>query len=164
MEQKEKIRGYRNNNPLNIRYNASNNWAGRVTIDKSDSQFEEFISLYDGYRAAFVLLNNYINKYGFRTIREIISKWAPTSENNTESYIVYVCNYSGIKEDATLYFSNPVMMIPIVIAMTMVECGEVRSVEPILRAYLCVYAEKHPFEGKRDMFWSARFWDLIKRN
>lgn len=164
MEQKEKIRGYRNNNPLNIRYVTSNHWAGSITIDKKDSQFEEFTSLYYGYRAAFVLLYNYIHKTRLCTIRDVISKWAPSSENNTKGYIVYVCNYSGIKEDAKLYFSNPLMMIPIVIAMTMVECGEVRSTEPILKAYLAVCADKFPFTGMSKWHENSRFWDLIKEN
>lgn len=164
MEKNEKIRGYRCNNPLNIRYVASNNWKGSITINKMDGQFEEFLSLYYGYRAAFVLLWNYLNKARLRTIREIISKWAPSSENNTEGYIAYVCNYSGINENATLYFSDPLMMIPIVIAMTMVECGEVRSTEPILKAYLAVYAEKLPFKGMNKKHSNARFWDLIKEN
>ena len=164
MEQKEKIRGYRNNNPLNIRYNPANRWRGGIMYNKKDNHFEEFVTLFDGYRAGFVLLNNYINNYGLRTIHEIISKWAPNSENNTASYIAYVTTFSGINEYATLDFSNPSMMIPVVIAMTMVECGEVRTTEPILRAYLAVYAEKSSFDGKSITFWNARFWDLIKSN
>ena len=47
-------RGYRNNNPLNIRIDKKNPWLGRV-IPNTDGEFEQFTSMAYGYRAAMVL-------------------------------------------------------------------------------------------------------------
>ena len=91
-------RGKRNNNPFNIRYNAANSWKGQTG---SDGDFCVFDTMQHGIRAGGVLLRNYI-KAGKNTIRLIISKFAPASENNTESYIKHVAQMSGIGEDVKL--------------------------------------------------------------
>jgi len=75
--------GMRNNNPLNIRYNSGNHWQGLTGENKG---FCTFKSRVYGYRAAFVNLQTY-NVAGKDTIREIINKWAPATENNTAAYI-----------------------------------------------------------------------------
>lgn len=73
-------RGIRNNNPLNIRY-ACNNWLGKVPKDnKKDPTFEEFTTMYYGFRAAILLIQTYIIKYGCNTITKIITRWAPSSD------------------------------------------------------------------------------------
>ena len=81
-------RGYRNNNPLNIRL-AKNNWLGKV-LPNTDGAFEQFTSMPYGYRAALYLLRKYI-KQGYNLIGMIINRWAPPSENNTNKYIDDVC-------------------------------------------------------------------------
>ena len=40
-----------------------------------------------GYRAMFVLLHTYRVRHGCRTLREMISRYAPPMENHTENYI-----------------------------------------------------------------------------
>ena len=81
----EARRGLRNNNPLNIRYNPRNRWRGQVP-NRSDMEFCQFTSMRWGIRAAFILMINY-HKQGINTPRQIITRWAPPSENNTEGYI-----------------------------------------------------------------------------
>jgi len=77
-------RGIRNKNPGNIRYNPANDWNGQTGQDSdgfvifSDSRF--------GIRAMGKILDSYRGR-GVTSIREIISSWAPNSENDTESYI-----------------------------------------------------------------------------
>lgn len=93
MEQKLP-RGYRNNNPLNIRINKHNNWDGKV-YNNTDGEFEQFVAMEYGYRAALKLIRNYINNYGLKTVAQIISKWAPGNENNTNGYIERVCATTG---------------------------------------------------------------------
>lgn len=83
-------RGYRNNNPLNIRLVKSNDWLGRATPN-TDGVFEQFKTMPYGYRAALKLMRNYIAS-GYTTIGTIIGHWAPPSENDTTSYINDVCN------------------------------------------------------------------------
>lgn len=92
-------RGYRNNNPLNIRYSALNAWKGKVfpNTDRNNT-FEQFTNMVYGYRAALYLLRKYINQ-GYTTIGAIISKWAPANENNTTAYIndaVNIMNSRGL--------------------------------------------------------------------
>ena len=97
-------RGLRNDNPLNIRHGKSQ-WVGtrEKQTDKSFVQFTE--SMY-GYRAAFVLLKNYIGK-GKDTIGKIIAKWAPSSDgNNTQSYINYASKSNGIHASHALNWED----------------------------------------------------------
>lgn len=88
-------RGLRNCNPLNIRLSADK-WRG-MKARQTDSEFCQFESMEWGWRAAFWLLTRtYYHKYRLYTIRDIIHKWAPTTENNTQAYIVHVSKLSGI--------------------------------------------------------------------
>lgn len=88
-------RGIRNNNPLNIR-RSSSQWKGLVDVP-TDDRFCQFKTLAYGWRAAFHLLTRtYYGKYGHNTIRSVISKWAPPSENDTQAYIDHVSRLTGI--------------------------------------------------------------------
>ena len=88
-------RGLRNCNPLNIRLSADK-WRG-MKARQTDSDFCQCESMEWGWRAAFWLLTRtYYHKYRLYTIRDIIHKWAPTTENNTQAYIVHVSKLSGI--------------------------------------------------------------------
>lgn len=80
--------GYVNNNPLNIRFSPMNTWKGQIGSYRG---FCKFSDMKYGCRAALTLLCNYHRK-GYDTIREIISRWAPASENDTEAYINYVAS------------------------------------------------------------------------
>jgi hypothetical protein len=53
------------------------------------------------------LLQNYQKNSGLNTIAEIISKWAPSNENNTTSYINSVARSMGVPSDANLLLSYP---------------------------------------------------------
>lgn len=115
-------RGYRNNNPLNIRINSANNWAGKVTPN-TDGAFEQFTSMAYGFRAAFVLIRNYVNNYGATTVQAIISKWAPNNENNTQAYINAVCGNTGFSPTTNINPYNQEQMCKLVYAMAIVENG-----------------------------------------
>ena len=91
-------RGIRNNNPLNIR-RSKDQWKGLAEA-QTDGAFVQFKSLDYGWRAAFYLLTRtYYHKYRLYTIRGIVSKWAPESENNTKAYIANVSRLTGIDPD-----------------------------------------------------------------
>lgn len=116
-------RGLRNNNPLNIeKTKGGNPWQGEI-IPSADSRFAQFTSMAYGYRAAFKLLNNYQRNYGLNTIREMISKWAPSTENYTDNYVKAVSDRSGTKPDDPIETTNHDIMVPIVAAMSRVENG-----------------------------------------
>lgn len=127
-------RGIRNNNPLNIRRNSNNHWCGTAEI-QTDPSFVQFRDMIYGVRAAFMLLRIYMTTYRLTTIRNIISRWAPQSENDTEAYINRVSRMTGIPTDKTLTFNNSRDMVAIVDAMIVVECGEHISQTTIARAY-----------------------------
>lgn len=88
-------RGIRNNNPGNIEYGAFARGAGATG---SDGRFAVFASMQEGIQAAEKLLQGYIAR-GYDTIRTIISRWAPGSENNTSAYIADVAKKLGLSAD-----------------------------------------------------------------
>ena len=94
---KKIARCVRNCNPLNIRRGAAR-WQG-MSKREDDIDFEQFLTMAYGWRAAFILLGRtYYEKYHLDTIRKIISRWAPECENNTKAYINYVAKQVGCNE------------------------------------------------------------------
>ena len=57
--------------------------------------FVRFSSLSYGLRAAFCILRTYRNKYKAVCIEDIITRWAPPTENDTRRYILDVCKLTG---------------------------------------------------------------------
>lgn len=130
-------RGIRNNNPLNIV--KGNSWKGE-RVNQTDKRFEEFESMAMGLRAGFILLRNYIEgtktrPTKFNTIRKIVTRWAPPSENYTQRYIDHVCKWSGLLPDEVVRFRERKKMVAIVQAMAKMECGVTLDVALIESAY-----------------------------
>ena len=99
-----KPRGIRNNNPGNLR--PGSNWQGLDT-PPSEGGYLRFVSPFYGLRAAAINLINQQRKHGLRTVRSIINKYAPPSENNTTSYIAAVCTALGVSADQQLDLNQP---------------------------------------------------------
>jgi hypothetical protein len=116
-------RGIRNNNPLNLKRGIK--WKGLDCI-QDDPVFCQFCTASDGFRAAFICLRTYYNKHDCKTIRQIIQRWAPPTENSTEKYIDFVCAETGWGANQTLppLSSSNRIWINIVLAMAKVECGK----------------------------------------
>jgi hypothetical protein len=114
-------RGLRNNNPGNIRQ-SSTTFHGEKT-PSSDPAFKQFKTMALGYRAMFVLLHTYQKKYGLRTIRAMIGRYAPPTENHTEDYVDSVSRWSMVGPDTNITATNRDVMVPIVVAMSRVENG-----------------------------------------
>lgn len=110
----------RNRNPGNIRRSATK-YLGEVAPSR-DAAFKQFETMAWGYRAMFVLLDSYSRK-GYRTIRQMVSRYAPPIENHTENYIRCVSEWSGICADEPLDTQAGETMIPIVAAMSRMENG-----------------------------------------
>ena len=101
-------RGIRNNNPGNIELTQSL-WKGEIPqLQNTDGRFKQFYSYTYGVRAAIINLRSYFKK-GICTPRQIISRWAPPLENNTEGYIRFVAEYIGKDENTTLRFEKHVI-------------------------------------------------------
>ena len=126
-------RGIRNDNPLNIRHGKSQ-WVG-MREKQTDKQFVQFTARVYGYRAAFVLLRNYIGK-GKDTIGKIIAKWAPSSDgNNTQSYINYVSKSTGINASHALRWEDKDYLVEVVRSMAHMESGIIEDRKLIEEAY-----------------------------
>lgn len=130
-QKSDKPRGIRNNNPLNIR--KGEKWIG-IDPHKSDRSFAVFYAMVYGWRAAFVILYNYIYIYRIKNIEGVIHRWAPMFENDTDAYIRAVLDYSGIKSDETLNFYNKDQMIRLGWAMAMVENGPVAATQYLFKS------------------------------
>lgn len=133
MMKKRETRGYRNNNPCNIRI-STDKFQGEVQ-PSADKEFKQFETMAYGYRAAFRILRTYINNYKCDTIRKIVSRWAPKSENYTENYIKVVSERSGIPENDIVYPENREMMVRIVAAMSYVENGREAVMSDVIRGW-----------------------------
>ena len=81
--------------------------------------------------------NTYYNKYKLRTIRDIVSRWAPNNENNTAAYIRHVSDYTGIGPDKVLASPKecPTDWLLIGYAMAVVENGKALPAAPMLKGY-----------------------------
>ena len=119
---KQKSRGVRNRNPLNIR-RSTDLWQG-LAERQPDPEFFTFKSMAWGYRAAFIVLRTYCHKYGINTIRGIASRWAPPEDgNDTRHYMELVSGITHLAPDQPLNPYNPEHMGPIVAAMSRIENG-----------------------------------------
>lgn len=125
-------RGIRNNNPLNIRI--GNTWLGEVP-NPTDSDFEQFVHVKYGLRAAFCILRRYIRRYHRNTITKIVHAWAPANENDCAAYIKVVAHRSGIDPEAQIDYADIAAMCKLVQAMAFVECGRVLDIKTIEESY-----------------------------
>ena len=114
-------RGLTNCNPGNIRQSKTH-YKGERRPSR-DREFKEFESMAYGYRAMFVLLDTYSRRYGLCTIRQMLNRYAPPSENFTEGYIHFVSAKTGIAPDEIVNSRAARDMVPIVAAMSQIENG-----------------------------------------
>ena len=119
----KQTRGERNNNPGNI--DRSNiKWQGMST-DQPDSRFITFGTPEDGIRALAKVLLTYYRKHGLDTVHGIVSRWAPSVENDTSSYVNYVADALGVTPDDQINVENPDMLVRLVKAIIHHENGRV---------------------------------------
>uniref|UniRef100_UPI0036DD88B5 structural protein n=1 Tax=Photorhabdus sp. RM322S TaxID=3342825 RepID=UPI0036DD88B5 len=115
-------RGIRNNNPGNIRW--GDNWQGLVPeSQRTDKSFCQFVSPEYGIRAMIKVIRNYNRKYGINTVSGIISRWAPSNENNTDAYINRVCKDTDVTCDQVVDVFDKTFMAKLIKAIITVENG-----------------------------------------
>jgi hypothetical protein len=112
----------RNNNPGNIRYNGIE-WKGLAT-PPSDGSFCIFTAPRYGIRALATILRTYKRKYSICSVSGIINRFAPSTENDTASYIRSVCLAIGCGADAPLDTENEAVLLPLVKAVIKHENGK----------------------------------------
>ncbi|NRN30596.1 lytic transglycosylase catalytic [Photorhabdus heterorhabditis] len=95
-------RGLRNNNPGNL------NFVGQrgAALENPGGRFARFETAFDGLRALSRQLTLYASR-GLTTIRDIITKYAPPEENDTEDYIAFLTKWLSVDPDAQLNLQDP---------------------------------------------------------
>jgi len=114
-------RGERNNNPGNIRH-SSTTWQGEAA-DQPDQAFVTFKSPSWGIRAIAKILLTYQAK-GLDTVRQMILRWAPPSENDSEAYVRDVAQHMGVEPEQAISFAGrPDLLLSMVEAIIRHENG-----------------------------------------
>lgn len=126
---KQQSRGLRNCNPGNIRRSNFRYVGERPS--STDSEFRQFVSMEYGYRALFRLLRTYDYIHHRRTIRTIIERYAPPSENNTAAYIRRVVERTGFDADRELNTLCHDDMVALAAAISEVENGTMPNMEEV---------------------------------
>ncbi len=115
-------RGIRNNNPGNLR-KTNDPWQG-LSQHQNDAAFFQFDNAIYGIRALARVLINYQDKHGLRSVTQIISRWAPPSENQTGDYINAVCQRTGFAANTQLDLHTEANLLPLVEAIIRHENGQ----------------------------------------
>ena len=110
-------RGIRNNNPGNIR-RTNDQWQGLQTV-QNDPDFFQFSHPRYGFRAMARILRNY-QRRGLTTI-EMISTYAPATENKTETYINFVTKKLNLSPDSEVNLNKK--LFDLIKAITTFENG-----------------------------------------
>lgn len=124
-------RGIRNFNPGNIR-RSTEKWQG-LAADQHDPAFFQFMSPVFGIRAMAKILSTYQKKHGLRTVKQLISRWAPPNENDTSSYIGQVAKALKVEPDVSINLADPQVMVALVTAIIKHENGVQPYVPTLIR-------------------------------
>ena len=126
-------RGYRNNNPGNIR-RSKDPWQGLAT-QQTDPEFFQFTSPAYGYRALIKTLQTYRRKHGLQSIRDMIGRWAPASENDTAAYVRAVCREMQVPDSYVPDIDDRETMCALAAAISRVENGVPARMEDVERGW-----------------------------
>lgn len=114
-------RGIRNNNPGNL-VRSDTSWQGEV--QGNDPRYSSFETPEAGIRAMAKTLVNYQDLHGLNTVRRIIARWAPATENDSAAYVSAVAKAIGVKPDQPLDLHDSGTIGPLMKAMIQVENGK----------------------------------------
>ena len=113
------------NNIFNIR-KGPKAWKGETGATKG---FVEFETREHGIRAWIVLMHNYRVKHRCATVRAIVTRFAPPSENQTLAYIKY-CRERVYKSEIT-WLTTTADYVRLGCAMAKMETGTVLTAQEI---------------------------------
>lgn len=114
-------RGIRNNNPGNLNFAHQ---TGAVLEPGPNARFARFPTAEAGLAALRDQLLLYNRRDGLDTVADIISKWAPATENNTASYIRGVAHALGVRPFQALGPFAPTVLTGLMKAIIQFENGE----------------------------------------
>lgn len=120
--------GIRNNNPGNIRRVKGTTWEGQAPTQSGS--FVKFLEPKWGIRAIARVLITYADGRKARdgskidTVREIIERWAPPNENDTDAYAKHVASRLNVKPDDALSIKEPAIMRELIESIILHETGQ----------------------------------------
>ena len=120
--------GVRGNNPLNIEYNACNDWDGQLS--NHGERFARFKNPAYGFRAAAKVLRSY-SRQGFCTLSDMINRFAPSHENDTDLYTANVSQWSGIAQNQVVDVNNDAELASVIHAMSRMEVGQYYDIQMV---------------------------------
>lgn len=112
-------RGLRNCNPGNLRIGQP--WQGQV--EGEDKSFCTFQSAEYGIRALCKLLLTYYRKYELNTVKDIINRYAPASENDSEGYQHHVAACLDVGVNQCINVEDRAVMRALLVAIIKHENG-----------------------------------------
>ncbi len=115
-------RGERNCNPGNIDRNTIK-WQGMAADQSRDPRFVVFNTAFDGIRALAKVVLSYYRQHGLNTVRGIIDRWAPPSENDTGAYVRQVAMRLSVTPDTRINPEKPDTLAQLVAAIIKHENG-----------------------------------------
>lgn len=123
-------RGFRNNNPGNIRTGPSM-WRGladpvdQMEFQRREQSFCVFREPEWGLRALAILLRKYKTEHGLDTPRKIIARWAPAGDNNdVTSYAAQLAAALGIGPDNFVDATDDASLVTMIRAIARHENGD----------------------------------------
>ena len=119
------------NNIFNIRAGQAQ-WLG---MTGSKRGFVEFDTQEHGIRAWLVLMRTY-RRRGLKSIRQIVSTYAPPTENQTERYIQYCCQVVVLGDTADI--GQDIMYAMLGVAMARMETGtrlDISEIRSVMKKY-----------------------------
>ena len=128
------LRGILLCNPANIRIN-SDIFVGEVK-PSNDVDFKTFKSFTYGIRALMRILLTYYSKYNCDTVTKVITRYAPSIENDTKSYISFVCKHMHIEPNTILRLNIKADLFPLVEAICKFESTYVPTEATLINAFL----------------------------
>ncbi|BEM86834.1 hypothetical protein SME46J_13040 [Serratia marcescens] len=121
-------RGIRNNNPGNLNYVGQN---GATLEEHATPRFARFNSAFEGFAALGKQIKAYYNGTSkaagyqkLQSVEDIISRFAPASENNTQSYINKLSKMLGVGRGDSLNIQDPQVLATLMNGITQIENGK----------------------------------------
>ncbi len=102
-------------------------WAGLAKTltpaQAKEARFAVFETPAYGFRALAKTLLTYQRKYGIRTVRGIITRWAPPVENETGAYVRAVARHLNVEPDDEIDVANHPTLVWLCEAIARHEAG-----------------------------------------
>ena len=119
-------RPVRNNNPGDLEIGAP--WRGLMPDeDMTEAQKHERFAVFQspawGFRALLKVLQSYQKLHGLDTVRKMVARFAPPSENDTQQYANFVASEMQIGADDKLDIFQPRTAFAAAKAFTKMETG-----------------------------------------